>query len=86
MLEKSKQFRDLHTFEEDDYTRFKKQIEEQGGFYSMHWCGSALCETKIKDETKATIRLIPFDRKSQAGNCICCGEASQGRVIFARAY
>jgi len=86
MLEKSKQFREMNTFEEDEYTRFKKQIDEQGGFYWLHWCGSAVCETKIKDETKATIRLIPFDRRSEKGGCICCGAPSQGRVIFARAY
>jgi prolyl-tRNA synthetase len=86
LLENSRQFREAHTYVTDDYELFKKQIEEQGGFYNMHWCGSADCESKIKDETKATIRVIPFDRKSETARCICCGGTSTGRVIFARSY
>ncbi len=52
----------------------------------MHWCGSADCELKVKDETKATIRVIPFDQEKENGKCMICGMESKNRVIFARAY
>ncbi len=86
MLEKARKFQQDNTFEVDDYAQFKKIIEEDGGFINSHWCGSAECEAKIKEETKATIRNIPFDRKPEKGKCILCGKESEGRVIFAKAY
>jgi prolyl-tRNA synthetase len=51
-----------------------------------HWDGSAETEQRIKDETKATIRLIPLDGKEEAGKCIYTGNPSSRRVVFARAY
>jgi prolyl-tRNA synthetase len=57
-----------------------------GGFLWSHWCGSDTCEERVKNETKGSIRCIPFARKKEAGKCVVCGEASEGRVIFARAY
>ena len=86
LLEKSRKFREENTYLIDDYDQFKKQIEDQGGFFNAHWCGSADCEQKIKDETKATIRLIPFEEVDKPGKCILCGSESDSRVIFARAY
>jgi len=44
------------------------------------------CEEQVKEETKATIRTIPFDREEEKGKCIVCGSPSNGRVIFAKAY
>jgi prolyl-tRNA synthetase len=75
-----------NTFLENDYAAFQKKQEEQGGFYQLHWCGTTACELKIKEESKATIRCIPFDQIKEAGKCIRCGGASNGRVIFARNY
>jgi len=86
MLEKARKFREDHTYDIDDYNEFKKRVDGEGGFLNCHWCGSAECETKIKEETKATIRCIPFDRPQEKGKCICCGKESDGRVIFAKAY
>lgn len=75
------------TFVENDYSNFKQRIEsDDGGFFQMHWCGSGACEAKVKDETKATIRCIPFDQIRENGSCIVCGAKSEGRVIFARNY
>ena len=51
-----------------------------------HWCGDRDCETAIQQETKATIRCIPFDQGNEKGKCIRCGNESQGRVVFAKAY
>jgi prolyl-tRNA synthetase len=73
-----------HTVEVEDDGDFKKQPD--GHFLLAHWCGSADCEAKIKEETKATIRCIPFEGMSEKGKCILCGKKSEGRVIFAKAY
>ncbi|MHB2153009.1 proline--tRNA ligase [Calditrichota bacterium GD2] len=86
MLERARKFQEDNTHQVDDYNQFKKIIEEEGGFINSHWCGSAECEAKIKEDTKATIRNIPFDRKAEKGKCIICGKESEGRVIFAKAY
>jgi prolyl-tRNA synthetase len=78
--------RDDNTHPVDDYTTFKEIIESKGGFLESHWCGSAKCEETVKDETKATIRCIPFDKTEEEGKCIVCGKESRQRVVFARAY
>lgn len=75
-----------NTHLEDDYAKFKTRLESEEGFFQMHWCGSADCEAKVKEETKATIRNIPFDQKKESGKCIYCKKDSSGRVIFARSY
>jgi prolyl-tRNA synthetase len=84
MYDRALEFRNAHTVTADDYTGFKSKIE--GNFVKAHWCGSAECEAKIKEETKATIRCIPFDQEPEKGECILCGNESAGRVIFAKAY
>lgn len=86
LLAKATVFLKENTRPEDDYSNFKKLIEEQPGFYEMHWCGSADCEARVKEETKATIRCIPFDGKKENGKCVACAGASSQRVIFARSY
>ncbi len=82
---KALKFREENTIEVNDYETFKTKIED-GGFLLCHWDGTAETEEKIKNETKATIRCIPFDRKEEEGVCIYSGKPSKGRVIFARAY
>jgi len=71
---------------ENDYVRFGELLESQGGFYQLHWCESRKCEDKIKEDTKATIRCIPFAQIRESGKCIACGSPSQGRALFARNY
>jgi prolyl-tRNA synthetase len=80
------EFRDANTRRLDDYQAFKAQIEEPGGFFWMHWCGSAACEAQVKEETKATIRCVPFDTPAEAGRCVVCDADSKQRVVWARAY
>ncbi len=86
LLSKSRDFREKHTHDIDDYKNFVKLIESQPGFYRTFWCGDASCEKEIKAETKATIRSLPFDEKPATGRCLYCGKESSQRVIFARAY
>ena len=73
----------------DTYEEFKKEIEK-GGFILAHWDGTAETEAKIKEETKATIRCIPFDSyvdgDKEPGKCMVTGKPSKCRVLFARAY
>ncbi len=85
IYQKALQFRNDNTFHVDSWEEFKIQIEK-GGFIAAHWDGSSETEEKIKQETKATIRCIPFESVEESGNCIFSGEPSNGRVIFARAY
>ena len=73
----------------DTYEEFKKEIEK-GGFILAHWDGTAETEAKIKEETKATIRCVPFDSyvdgDKEPGKCMVTGKPSKCRVLFARAY
>jgi prolyl-tRNA synthetase len=71
------------------WDRFREIIEGEGGFVYTAWCGSASCEEKVKNETKATIRVIPSPEFRTAGapaSCIVCGTAGDQEVVWARAY
>jgi prolyl-tRNA synthetase len=86
MLERARSFRDKFTFTIDNYDQFKQKIESPGGFFEALWCGSADCETKVKEDTKATIRLVPFEQRNKSGKCLVCQKEAHTRVIFAKAY
>jgi prolyl-tRNA synthetase len=85
IYQKALSFREEVTSSADTWDEFKEKIEK-GGFVWAHWDGTPETEQKIKEETKATIRLIPIDGQKEAGKCIYSGEPSQQRVVFARAY
>jgi prolyl-tRNA synthetase len=70
----------------ETYDEFKDVLQNKGGFISAHWDGTPETEQKIKDETKATIRCIPFDQVLEDGKCIYSGKPSKGRVLFALSY
>jgi prolyl-tRNA synthetase len=86
LFQKAQFFRDEHITSVDDFDEFKKVLKEKGGFLSAHWDGTQETEKKIKELTKATIRLIPFDDNPESGKCILTGKPSQQRVLFAKAY
>jgi prolyl-tRNA synthetase len=79
-------YRSENITEVDDYKTFKEVLDQKGGFVSAHWDGTSATEDLIKEETKATIRCIPIDQKSEKGRCIYSGNPSKGRVLFAKAY
>ena len=85
IYQKAWKFREENTFRIDDWEDFKTQIEK-GGFILAHWDGTSETEEKIKEETKATIRCIPFDEPEEAGLDVYSGKPSNKRVVFARAY
>ena len=84
LLKKSQKFMNDNINIANNYQEFKKMIEE-GGFVLAHWDGTSESEEKIKKETKATIRTIPFE-KNDSGKCIISGRKSECRVYFARSY
>ena len=86
LLGRNKDFVSNNTTVVDSYDDFKEAIENKGGFVSAFWDGSSETELKIKEETKATIRCIPFDAKEEEGTCIYSGKPSNKRVLFAKAY
>jgi prolyl-tRNA synthetase len=86
LFQKAISFRESMTFSADTMDEFLKILDQTGGFVAAHWDRTTATENKIKDLTKATIRCIPFDMREEKGKCILTGEASPGRVIFARAY
>ncbi len=77
-----------NTHEVGDYAEFKKIMSGPRGFIKAFWCGSAECEAKIKEETKATIRAIPLppEADTASSGCIYCGKPSSTQVFFAQAY
>ena len=86
ILEKALSFRNDNTYYPDTWNEFKKILDDKGGFIMAHWDGTTETENRIKEETKATIRCIPFDSPEEEGKCIFTGNSSKRRVLFARAY
>ena len=86
LLERAKKYRTENTQTVETYDEFKLKLEQEGGFFLAHWDGTKETEAKVKEETKATIRCIPFDQVKEEGRCMVTGKPSVGRVIFAKAY
>ncbi len=92
IYERAVAYRDENTHTVDGYDEFKRVMDETPGFAWSHWCGNQECELAIKDETKATIRLIPLPDATgtrpgaEPGQCIRCADPSDQRVYFAKAY
>jgi prolyl-tRNA synthetase len=77
-------FRDAHIFDPKDYGELKEVV--QNGWAFSWWCGDPECESKIKEDTKATTRCIPLDQPGGSGVCIYCGKPAEEKVYFSRAY
>ena len=86
MLEAARKNRDENTSSAADYEEFKKIIEEKGGFVKAMWCGSEECENKIKADTTATSRCIPFEQENISDKCVCCGKPAHKMVYWGKAY
>ena len=85
LFDRAVALRAAHTHRVESYEEFKAVLAEQGGFIEAHWNGSPEVEARIKEETKATIRVVP-DSEDGPGKCIVTGEPSPRRVVFAVAY
>jgi prolyl-tRNA synthetase len=86
IYQKALDYRTTHTYKTDSYEEFKQILDDKGGFILAHWDGTTETEELIKEETKATIRCIPFDAPEEQGKCIRTGKPSNKRVVFARSY
>ncbi|HWK11883.1 MAG TPA: His/Gly/Thr/Pro-type tRNA ligase C-terminal domain-containing protein, partial [Vicinamibacterales bacterium] len=86
LLQRAIAFRDEHTTRVTSYDEFKSVMEGRPGFVIAGWCGSAECEARIKADTQATLRNIPFAGSQVAGTCVVCGRPSSGEAWFAKAY
>jgi prolyl-tRNA synthetase len=83
---KALKFREENTHNANTWKEFIDILDNKGGFVRAHWDGTTETEEAIKEKTKATIRVIPFDNEKEEGKCILTGKPSSQRVIFARAY
>jgi len=88
LFEQALDFQRKNTHDVKTYQEFRSIIEERKGFLRTFWCGNPSCEEKIKEETMATIRVIPLeeDTSMAQGSCILCGKKSDKLAYFARAY
>jgi prolyl-tRNA synthetase len=88
LFSQAKAVADLNTRQFDDYAKLYAQMAEEGGggFADIYWCGNPVCETRIREETRATCRAIPLNQNKNGGHCIVCREPATERALFAKAY
>jgi prolyl-tRNA synthetase len=86
MLIKAKNIMQEKITTAESYDEFKQVVEGKGGFIKASWCGNPKCEAKIKEETGATIRIVPFERETPQNSCVYCGEKAKDIAYFARSY
>ncbi|HVN88488.1 MAG TPA: proline--tRNA ligase [Candidatus Binataceae bacterium] len=79
---------EANTHQLASYDALKSRMagEGGGGFIDLYWCGNPACETKIREETRATCRAIPLNQSVASGPCVVCGSESKERAYFAKAY
>jgi prolyl-tRNA synthetase len=86
LFNRAKKFLDDNITTVKTYDEFKEVLEKKGGFIKACWCSESTCEEKIKEETGATIRLVPFEKEKVFSNCVFCGKKADQVVFFAKAY
>lgn len=86
MLERARKHRDEHTYTAITYEEFKETVANRPGFIKAMWCGEEACELKIKEDTTATSRCIPFEEEKIAETCVCCGKPAKKMVYWGKAY
>lgn len=86
LFDRAKKHMESHIFDIAAYPEFKKAMEDTIGFVRSFWCGNEDCEAKIKEETAATVRVIPFQQPDAMGACVRCGAPGESQVFFAKAY
>ena len=86
MLEKARAHRDSHTYDATTYEEFVETINNKPGFVRAMWCGDQACEDKIKEDTTATSRCMPFEQHRLSDKCVCCGRPAKKMVYWGKAY
>ena len=85
IFKKALDYRNAHIYECNDYEEFKQRIKD-GGFFLCHWDGTEETEARIKEDTQATIRCVPFEFEQTEGVDMVSGKPAKQRVIIARSY
>jgi len=86
LYNKALEHRNEHTYTATDYDSFKEIVETKPGFVKSMWCGDEACENKIKEDTGATARCMPFEQEDLSETCVCCGKKAKKMVYWGRAY
>jgi prolyl-tRNA synthetase len=86
LFNKAKKFLEENITTVETYGEFKNVLRDKGGFIRAPWCGNSACEEKIKEETGATIRTVPFEKEKPFSRCLYCREKTKEVVYFGRAY
>ena len=86
MLERARTHRDAHTSVAKTYEEFKDAIANKPGFVKAMWCKDEACENKIKEDTTATSRCMPFEQEAIGTTCVCCGKPAKVMVYWGKAY
>jgi prolyl-tRNA synthetase len=86
MLERARAHRDAHTYVATNYEEFKETVANKPGFIKAMWCGEQACEDKIKEDTTATSRCMPFEQENLSDVCVCCGKPAKKMVYWGKAY
>ena len=86
MFERAKAHRDAHTYVATDYEEFKDIVANKPGFVKAMWCGDQACEDKIKEDTSATSRCMPWEQEQLSDTCVCCGKKAKAMVYWGKAY
>jgi prolyl-tRNA synthetase len=86
LLARARKFVADNTTRVSGYDEFKQVMSDKRGFLVAGWCEDAACEAAIKQETKATVRVIPIEGEAAPSACVRCGKPSPREVYFAQAY
>ncbi len=86
LFQSALEFRSEHTFAPGSYAELTDLLSSGSGFVQGGWCGSPECEDKVKDQTKATIRVLPLDSEAQEGHCVVCGSPAIELATWAQSY
>jgi len=86
LFDKARQFREANTHWADTYDQLKQIIKEKGGFVRCWFQPDRASEARIKEETKATVRVVPFDQPGTEGKDVYTGKETRTQVLFAQAY
>lgn len=86
LYNKALMHREKHTYIAENYDQFREIVETKPGFVKAMWCGNEECENKIKEDTGATSRCMPFEQEQISDKCVCCGKKAKALVYWGRAY
>ncbi|WP_316568699.1 proline--tRNA ligase [Neobacillus sp. YIM B06451] len=86
LFSRAKELLEKKTSTAETMEQFKERLESNPGMIKAMWCGKRECEDKIKEDTGATSRCIPFEQEKISDTCVCCGGKAESMVVWAKAY